>query len=60
MLAHGSLLAREYGFPAVQVAGATDLIPDGALITVDGDTGTVHLVPEDEQTTKPELAEANR
>jgi pyruvate,water dikinase len=43
MLAHGSLLAREYGLPAVQVAGATDLIPDGALITVDGDTGVVHI-----------------
>ena len=46
MLAHGSLLAREYGFPAVQVVGATDLIPDGALITVDGDTGIVHLEQE--------------
>jgi pyruvate,water dikinase len=46
MLAHGSLLAREYGFPAVQVIGATELIPDGALITVDGDTGVVHIHDE--------------
>jgi pyruvate,water dikinase len=44
MLAHGSLLAREYGFPAVQIADATRLIPDGATITVNGDTGEVVLV----------------
>jgi pyruvate,water dikinase len=43
MLAHGSLLAREYGFPAVQIADAAQLIPDGALITVDGDTGQVTI-----------------
>ena len=60
MLAHGSLLAREYGFPAVQVAGATELIPDGALITVDGDTGTVHIEDgADGQVAAPELAEVN-
>jgi phosphohistidine swiveling domain-containing protein len=41
MLAHGSCLAREYGFPAVQIADATKLIPDGALVTVNGDTGEV-------------------
>jgi pyruvate,water dikinase len=44
MLAHGSLLAREYGFPAVQLSDATRLIPDGATITVNGDTGEVVLV----------------
>ena len=44
MLAHGSLLAREYGFPAVQIDGATQLIPDGATITIDGDTGTVTIL----------------
>jgi rifampicin phosphotransferase len=47
MLAHGSLLAREYGFPAVQIAGATDSIPDGALITVNGDTGVVQIHDHD-------------
>jgi pyruvate,water dikinase len=41
MLAHGSLLAREYGFPPVQLEEATSRIPDGATITVDGDTGTI-------------------
>ena len=46
LLAHGSCLAREYGLPAVQLADATTRIPDGALITVNGDTGGV-LVHED-------------
>ena len=41
MLAHGSCLAREYGFPAVQIANAMRRIPDGATITVNGDTGEV-------------------
>jgi rifampicin phosphotransferase len=41
MLAHGSLLAREYGFPAVQIEDAMQHIPDGATITVDGDAGVV-------------------
>jgi rifampicin phosphotransferase len=38
---HGALLAREYGFPGVQLAGALKLIPDGATITVDGTSGQV-------------------
>jgi pyruvate,water dikinase len=48
VLAHGSCLSREYGLPCVQVAGATGLIPDGATITLNGDTGTVVIesVPE--------------
>jgi len=41
MLSHASCLAREYGFPAVQLSDAMRLIPDGATITVDGDLGTV-------------------
>ena len=44
MLAHGSCLAREYGLPAVQVEGALDLIPDGATITIAGDTGRVKIL----------------
>jgi pyruvate,water dikinase len=48
-LAHGSCLAREYGFPAVQVANAMQLIPDGAQITVNGDTGEVALADEEAQ-----------
>jgi phosphohistidine swiveling domain-containing protein len=43
MLAHGSLLSREYGIPAVQVADAMKRIRDGQRITVNGDTGEVHI-----------------
>nr|MDJ0757555.1 PEP-utilizing enzyme [Ardenticatenaceae bacterium] len=44
ILAHGSIVAREYGIPAVM--GLTDItqeIQDGQLITVDGDVGRVSL-----------------
>ncbi|MFA5630132.1 MAG: PEP/pyruvate-binding domain-containing protein [Porticoccaceae bacterium] len=44
LLSHASCLAREYGFPAVHLPHAAKLIPDGARITVDGDTGTIILV----------------
>ena len=47
MTAHGAMLAREYGLPAVQVPNATRLIPDGAKIEINGDSGLVVLV-EDE------------
>ena len=44
ILAHGSIVAREFGIPAVLGLGnATDTIQDGQLITVDGDAGTVEL-----------------
>jgi pyruvate,water dikinase len=45
-LSHASCLAREYGFPAVQLTRATELIADGATITVNGDTGVVTLATE--------------
>jgi pyruvate,water dikinase len=48
MLSHASCLAREYGFPAVFLPGATKLIADGATITVDGNTGTVIVHDIDE------------
>jgi rifampicin phosphotransferase len=46
VLSHASCLAREYGFPAVQLARGTELIPDGATITVNGDSGIVTLVSD--------------
>ena len=50
---HGALLAREYGFPGVQLAGALKLIPDGATITLDGNGGKVIIHDtEDEPTLK--------
>ena len=43
-LAHGSIVAREYGIPAVMGTGvATQKIQDGQTITVDGTNGKVLL-----------------
>lgn len=47
---HGALLAREYGFPGVQLAGALKLVPDGATITLNGDSGTVIIHEDDDAT----------
>ncbi|MFC1878424.1 PEP/pyruvate-binding domain-containing protein [Chloroflexota bacterium] len=43
-LSHGSIVAREYGIPAVLSVGvATSRIRSGQVITVDGDAGVVLL-----------------
>jgi pyruvate,water dikinase len=43
-LSHGSIVAREYGIPAVLGTGvATRRIQDGQTVTVDGNAGTVEL-----------------
>lgn len=48
VLSHAATVAREYGIPAVvAVHGATDLIPDGTLVTVDGGAGTVTILEGD-------------
>jgi phosphohistidine swiveling domain-containing protein len=45
LLAHGAIVAREYGLPAVTaVPDATVRIPDGARVRVDGQAGTVTLL----------------
>ena len=45
MLSHGSIVAREYGIPAVvNVGPATRLIQTGQLIRVDGDHGVVTII----------------
>jgi pyruvate,water dikinase len=45
VLAHGSIVAREYGIPAVMGTGvATERIRDGQMVRVDGDAGTVEVV----------------
>jgi phosphohistidine swiveling domain-containing protein len=42
LAAHASLVAREYGIPAVVATGdATARLDDGQLVTVDGSAGTV-------------------
>jgi pyruvate,water dikinase len=44
-LSHAAIVAREYGIPAVVgTMKATDVIRDGARITVDGTAGTVEIV----------------
>lgn len=44
-MAHGAIVAREYGIPAVVgVAGATAQIRTGQRITVDGTTGAISRV----------------
>ena len=66
IMSHASCLAREYGFPAVVLENGLQLVPDGATITVNGDSGTVTIVAEDgespideaESTAEAELTEA--
>lgn len=44
VLSHASVVAREYGVPAVvDLRGATRLIASGQKVTVDGDAGTVAI-----------------
>jgi pyruvate,water dikinase len=47
ILAHGSIVAREYGIPAVLgVGNGTKRIKHGQMITINGDTGTVQIHDE--------------
>ena len=42
ILSHAATVAREFGIPGVAgVRKATELIPNGATVTIDGSTGTV-------------------
>ena len=46
LAAHASLVAREYGLPAVVGTGdATSRLADGTMVTVDGNTGVVEVHP---------------
>jgi phosphoenolpyruvate synthase/pyruvate phosphate dikinase len=48
VLAHGSIVAREYGIPAVLGTGsASQRVGHGQRITVDGDRGLVILEPHE-------------
>jgi pyruvate,water dikinase len=48
ILGHGSIVAREYGIPAVVGTGTgTVRIKYGQEISVDGDAGTVTIMTED-------------
>jgi len=53
-LSHGSIVAREYGIPAVMGTGvATRRIQNGQIITVDGTKGEVRLGRDEEEPTPP-------
>jgi phosphoenolpyruvate synthase/pyruvate phosphate dikinase len=48
ILGHGSIVAREYGIPAVVGTGSiTQRVKHGQMIKVDGDAGTVKLLKDD-------------
>ncbi len=48
ILGHGSIVAREYGIPAVVGTGTiTQRVKHGQKITVDGDAGTVSLIQDE-------------
>ncbi len=49
-LSHGAIVAREFGVPAVlNVPGATHVLDDGEAVRVDGFTGTVQRLDNDEE-----------
>ena len=53
-LSHSSIVAREYGIPAVLgTAVATRRITNGQQITVDGDAGASHLTESDSESAAP-------
>lgn len=48
ILGHGSIVAREYGIPAVVGTGTSTIrIKHGQMLTIDGDTGTVKIHDEE-------------
>jgi pyruvate,water dikinase len=48
ILSHGSIVAREYGIPAVLGTGnITERIVSGQRISVDGDQGTAEILSGD-------------
>ena len=56
-LSHTAIVGRELGIPTVVgVAGATRLIPDGALLELDGAAGTVRIAGPSPQDPSPHRA----
>jgi phosphoenolpyruvate synthase/pyruvate phosphate dikinase len=61
VLAHGSIVAREYGIPAVLGTGiATTRIRSGQTIRVDGDAGTVTVLDGTAETDAKRLESGSR
>jgi rifampicin phosphotransferase len=44
ILSHGAIVARDFGIPAVVCEQATQRIPHGALIEVDGNAGAITIL----------------
>ncbi|MBW2629941.1 MAG: hypothetical protein JRE45_20340 [Deltaproteobacteria bacterium] len=50
VLSHGALLAREYGIPAVMgISGATERFQTGETVEIDGSSGTVERIAEQDR-----------
>lgn len=50
VLSHGAVVAREFGIPAVvNAAGATERLSNGQLIEVDGETGEIELLEDEDE-----------
>ena len=48
LASHAAVVAREYGVPSVvNVAGVTRAVRTGDMLRVDGDRGTVELLPRE-------------
>lgn len=45
-LSHGAIVARDFGLPAVVCPDATRLIPDGARLRIDGNSGRIVLLED--------------
>jgi pyruvate,water dikinase len=61
LLSHGSIIAREYGIPAVvNVGPATRIVRTGQLLQVDGHRGRVTLLDADGQLRAQSPGEAGR
>ena len=55
MLSHTAITGRKFGIPTiVALPNATKLIPDGALIEIDGSSGVVTIVDESASTSEAE------
>jgi pyruvate,water dikinase len=48
LISHGAIIAREFGLPGAQLPGARRQIPDGVLITLNGDTGVIQVHDSDD------------
>jgi len=44
LICHAAMVARELGIPAVVLKNATRLIPDGAVVELDADLGSVKII----------------